>query len=180
MKNYKFSLLNLGALPLFFRILNGKDRRFNTKDDLIQKNSIFYVNNTFNSKVQTSIRQKILSLYTCKFGHLNYKHLIINLLSISIIFPYFEGKYGTRKLLLCDTVSQIFGSFFGAFFCRPSIGIGASCGIYGVLGSLARKNEKNNIFVLVLLYLCSTTIFNFRNCDNKISHLSGFMSGYFL
>ncbi len=101
-------------------------------------------------------------LITSMFLHGGLIHLVLNMYALNSIGPLVENYFGKIKYLIIYFISGILSSYFSYLF-SPSVSIGASGAIFGVLGAtliIAYKNRNrggkeflNNIISVIVVNL---------------------------
>ncbi|WP_409069263.1 rhomboid family intramembrane serine protease [Clostridium caseinilyticum] len=122
-------------------------------------------------------------LITSMFLHGGLIHLALNMYALNSIGPLIENYFGKVKYLIIYFISGILSSYFSYLF-SPSVSIGASGAIFGVLGAtliIAYKNRKrggkeflNNIISVIVVNLILG--FSIPNVDN-FGHIGGLIGG---
>ncbi len=127
-------------------------------------------------------------LITFSFVHVNFLHLIENIIALSLItlLGYEFGLKG-KKFILYFFLVSITIALASAFFVPVLVIAGASLGIYGILGALSIKGSnfipKNiliPIFIISIFYKVILDLFSSQeitNLDQTLFHLSGFFAG---
>ena len=127
-------------------------------------------------------------LITFSFVHVNFLHLIENIIALSLItlLGYEFGLKG-KKFILYFFLVSITIALASAFFVPVLVIAGASLGIYGILGALSIKGSnfipKNiliPIFIISIFYKVILDLFSSQeitNLDQTLFHLSGFFTG---
>ena len=129
-------------------------------------------------------------LITCMFLHGGIVHIGVNMYSLYIIGPLVEKIYGKVRFLIIYFVAGILASYFSFLF-SPSISIGASGAIFGLLGAclifaLKMKDKIGKGFMINIVSVIVINLvigFSIANVDN-FGHLGGLTGGtivsYFL
>ncbi|WP_251861213.1 rhomboid family intramembrane serine protease [Clostridium sp. Marseille-Q2269] len=154
----------------------------------------FLSGNIFNSniKVLVFLGAKVNSfisngqyyrLITAMFLHGGLIHLALNMYALNSIGPLVEMYFGKVKYLIIYFISGILSSYFSYVF-SPSVSIGASGAIFGILGAtliIAYRNRKrggkeflNNIISVIGINLILG--FSIPNVDN-FGHIGGLIGG---
>ncbi|MEW9094096.1 MAG: rhomboid family intramembrane serine protease [Clostridiaceae bacterium] len=128
-------------------------------------------------------RGQYYRLLTCTFLHGGIVHLGFNMYALYSIGPFVEKVYGKWKYAFIYLVSGIVSSTFSYMF-SPSISIGASGSIFGLLGACAVMALKykdrigrgfiNNIMSVIFINLIIG--FSIANVDN-LGHIGGLIGG---
>lgn len=74
-------------------------------------------------------------LLTAGYLHINPMHILMNMMSLYNLGPLAEEMFGTRRMFTIWTVSTICGFLLSAVW-TPAPSIGASAGIFGLMGAL--------------------------------------------
>lgn len=122
-------------------------------------------------------------LITAMFLHGGLIHLALNMYALNSIGPLVEMYFGKVKYLIIYFISGILSSYFSYVF-SPSVSIGASGAIFGILGAtliIAYTNRKrggkeflNNIISVIGINLILG--FSIPNVDN-FGHIGGLIGG---
>jgi rhomboid protease GluP len=75
-------------------------------------------------------------LITAGYLHVQFLHILMNMMGLFNLGPMVEEIYGTRRMFALYTVATIFGFIFSAIWLPRSPSLGASAGIFGLLGAL--------------------------------------------
>ncbi|WP_315121514.1 rhomboid family intramembrane serine protease [uncultured Clostridium sp.] len=128
-------------------------------------------------------RGQYYRLLTCTFLHGGIVHLGFNMYALYSLGPFVEKVYGKWKYAFIYLVSGIVSSTFSYMF-SPSISIGASGSIFGLLGASAvialKYKDKlgrgfiNNIMSVIFINLIIG--FSIANVDN-LGHIGGLIGG---
>ncbi len=143
---------------------------------------------TFGAKVDVLFWEgQYLRVFTALFLHLGLSHLLFNLYCLLISGTLLEGWRGHGWLLGAYLTSGLIGNFLGIIY-SPSLSLGASGAILGVIGALlvilARK--RNEIPAGLLISIIAAFIpfmafmiampFYFPGIDS-LAHIGGFLWG---
>ena len=140
---------------------------------------------TFGAKYNPLIYSgEIWRLLTCAFLHGGIVHIGFNMYALYAIGPQIEQIYGTKKYLLIYLSSCITSSMLSVIASPRTISVGASGGIFGLMGALLafaicerHKLEKRYIWSLIQVILINLVIgLSLRNIDN-FGHIGGFLGG---
>ena len=124
-------------------------------------------------------------LVTYSFLHGNLLHLVLNIVAINIFGKEVESIYGNFKFLLIYLVS-VWGSGLSSYYFSPGLAIGASGGVFGVLGSLiiyfykqrdavsGAKLRLKSIYTLAIINILLG--FTIPRIDN-FGHIGGILTG---
>lgn len=146
---------------------------------------------SFGAKYNTLIEKgEFWRLLTCAFLHSNLIHIACNMYSLYIIGPQIEQIYGIKKYMSIYFISCITSSLL-SYFMSPNISVGASGGIFGLMGALLafaiierHRIQRKNISSLIQVILINLFIgLSINNIDN-FAHIGGlgggFLVGYIL
>lgn len=130
---------------------------------------------------------EIWRLITCAFLHGGILHIVCNMYMLYIIGPQIEQIYGKLKYIVIYLVSCITSSTFSLIINPDSISVGASGGIFGLMGALLAFAliERKNINKEYTMGLIKTIGINLViglvviNIDNA-AHIGGFLGGAIL
>lgn len=146
----------------------------------IDINVLVYLGAKYNAGI---MRGEYYRLITCAFLHGGLLHIALNMYALFIIGPLVEKIYGRLKYIIIYFVSAILSSLL-SFILSPSVSIGASGAIFGLLGAclvFAFKN-KNKIGRGFLANIVSVIFINIvlglsvQNVDN-FGHIGGLLGG---
>lgn len=139
----------------------------------------------FGAKYNIFIEQgQIWRLLTCAFLHSGLIHIACNMYSLYIIGPQIEQIYGKIKYLIIYIVSCITASLMSFLMSPNSISVGASGGIFGLMGALLAFTviERNRIqkkYMSSLIQIIVLNLFiglSIKNIDN-FAHIGGLVGG---
>ncbi|EHJ01541.1 Rhomboid family protein [Clostridium sp. DL-VIII] len=139
----------------------------------------------FGAKINILIDHgEIWRLLTCAFLHSGLIHIVCNMYSLYIIGPQIEQIYGIRKYLIIYLISCITASISSYFLNPNGIAIGASGGIFGLMGALLafaliERNRIQKKFLSSLLQIIAINLFiglSIKNIDN-FAHIGGLVGG---
>lgn len=134
------------------------------------------------------------SVITSLFFHLNIYHFSLNMLFLLMIGFVLEKHIGSLRFLLIYLISGIVGNLAGAFFISPSIVLGASSALFGLVGALLMREPLMNIRffglfkVPMILFFAAFFSFMFLMqiaslhatfALGDLAHISGFLLGIF-
>ncbi len=128
-------------------------------------------------------RGEYYRIWTAMFIHANLSHLLSNCLALYIFGTRCEVFFGRTKFLLLYFGAGLFSSICSLVL-SPSLSVGASGAIFGLVGGLTFLTKASNrsilgvSFYLMLLYISINIAFGFMNerIDN-ISHIGGLIFG---
>ena len=133
----------------------------------------------------TFFKGEIWRLFTFPFTHINFSHLIENIIAISITsFLALEFNLRSRYFVYCFLLSNFIVALADAFLFPTIILAGASLGIYSILGALSIKGS-NFIPKYILIPLLGTSAFikyifsafSKITINQALFHFSGFVIG---
>lgn len=136
------------------------------------------------AKVNELITQgQYFRLVSCMFLHGGIVHLGVNMYSLYAIGPMVEKVYGRVKYLVIYFVAGICSSMLSYIY-SPSISIGASGAIFGLLGAvlvfaIKSKGKTGSSFIKSILSVIFVNIFigmTLPNIDN-FGHVGGLLGG---
>lgn len=127
---------------------------------------------------------EIWRLVSCAFLHGSFLHIACNMYMLYIIGPQIERIYGKVKYIFIYLISCITSSTLSLVINPKSISVGASGGIFGLMGALLAFAliERNNINREYTIGLIKTIGINLVigiviiNIDNA-AHIGGFLGG---
>ncbi|NLU08728.1 MAG: rhomboid family intramembrane serine protease [Clostridiales bacterium] len=122
-------------------------------------------------------------LFTCMFLHAGIVHLGVNMYSLYIMGIFIEKVYGKVKYIIIYFISGIASSIVSYMF-SPSISVGASGAIFGLLGAslvfaLKMKRQVGRGFMMNIMSVIVLNLiigFSIANVDN-FGHLGGLIGG---
>lgn len=125
---------------------------------------------------------------TSIFLHADWMHLLVNLYGLYILGKLLEKSFGTYQLFFTFLLSGIAGNLLSFIFSQGVVGVGASGGVFGVLGAFIiyilwrRKDFNKAIFqrlmVNFVIIIGVNIYFGLSNPQiNNLAHLGGFMAG---
>lgn len=127
---------------------------------------------------------EVWRLLTCAFLHGGIVHIAFNMYALYAIGPQIEQIYGRKKYLIIYIISCITSSLLSVIASPRTISVGASGGIFGLMGALLafaiserHRLEKRYISSLIQVILINLVIgLSLRNIDN-FGHIGGFLGG---
>lgn len=159
---------------------------------VIPEEMINVINNSvlisFGAKYNILIEQgEIWRLVTCAFLHSNLVHIACNMYSLYIIGPQIQQVYGAMKYLIIYIIACITSSFLSYFMNPNSISVGASGGIFGLMGALLsyaiiERNRIQKKYISSLMQIIILNLFiglSIKNIDN-FAHIGGLIGGGFV
>lgn len=127
---------------------------------------------------------QVWRLLTCAFLHSNLVHIACNMYSLYIIGPQIQQIYGTKRYLFVYFISCITSSSLSYLMGNYRISVGASGGIFGLMGALLafaiierHRIDKKNISSLMQIIVINLFIgLSIKNIDN-FGHIGGLLGG---
>jgi len=154
--------------------------------------SIFDINEKvltyFGAKVNILIEQgQVWRLLTCAFLHGGLIHIVCNMYSLYIIGPQIQQIFGVNKYFIIYIISCITSSSLSYFMSPYSISVGASGGIFGLMGALLafaiiERNKIQKKYLSSLIQIIIINLFiglSIKNIDNY-GHIGGLIGGFLL
>lgn len=127
---------------------------------------------------------EIWRLLTCAFLHSGFIHIGCNMYSLYIIGPQIQQIYGTKKYLIIYIISCITSSSLSYLMSPNIISVGASGGIFGLMGALlafaiierhkVEKKYLSSLLQIIIINLCIGL--SIKNIDN-FGHIGGLFGG---
>ena len=118
-------------------------------------------------------------LLTVAFNHGSISHLLMNMMSLSVLGTYIENKYGTKYYLLILFLSVLSGSLTSGILNKNIICVGISGGLYGLsiiyfIDIIKRKAfNPNSLFMILFINI----MMNFMSSVSWQAHLGGAICG---
>lgn len=127
---------------------------------------------------------QIWRLLTCAFLHSGLIHIACNMYSLYIIGPQIEQIYGTLRYFAIYIASCITASLASYILSPNSISVGASGGIFGLMGALLafaviERNRIQKKYMSSLIQIIILNLFiglSIKNIDN-FAHIGGLAGG---
>ena len=141
----------------------------------------------FGAKSNILIEQgQVWRLLTCAFLHSGLVHIACNMYSLYIIGPQIQQIYGTKKYLIIYIISCITSSLLSYFMSPNSISVGASGGIFGLMGALLafaiiERHTIQKKYISSLIQIIVINLFiglSIKNIDN-FGHIGGLIGGIY-
>lgn len=134
---------------------------------------------------------QIYRLFTAMFLHANVEHIVSNMLLLYCLGGIIEKEFGWSKMLCLYFLPGIVGNVASAiyYFQRGEAvqTIGASAGIYGLLGvalffCIVNRGEFNNITISRIILFFAFTVFEGLLANNVdiVAHTAGLLTGMIL
>jgi rhomboid protease GluP len=86
-------------------------------------------------------------LITAGYLHTQFFHIFMNMMSLYNLGPIVEEIYGTRRMFTLYTVATVGGFFLSALWAPWNHSLGASAGIFGLLGALIAYGVHSKSFI---------------------------------
>lgn len=164
--------------------LNSDSGQLSTQVINAIQNSVFI---TFGAKYNVLIGQgEVWRLLTCAFLHANFIHIACNMYSLLILGPQIDKIYGWKNYLFIYLFSCITSSTL-SYVMSPSISVGASGGIFGLMGALLafafierNRIDKRSVSSLMQIIIINLFIgLSIKNIDN-FGHIGGLIGGFII
>ncbi|GMH32318.1 hypothetical protein BSKO_00152 [Bryopsis sp. KO-2023] len=160
-----------------------------SSDNAYEFNSVFLIKWGGRYLPKMKNGQDIHRWVTSLLLHLDFQHIINNLILFWLFSSHLEHKYGTWRIALLTFLAGIGGNFLSAAFEDPClIVVGASGCCFGLMGLFVADMVLNietvsfpilrGLFILLMVILNIYTILTSEGTSN-ISHLGGFVAGLF-
>ncbi|OOP75125.1 rhomboid family intramembrane serine protease [Clostridium beijerinckii] len=156
---------------------------------LLSEEMINAINNsvlvTFGAKYNALINNgEVWRLLTCAFLHSSIIHIAFNMYSLYIVGPQIQQIYGAKKYLVIYITSCITASILSYLASPYTISVGASGGIFGLLGALLafaimERHRLQKKYISSLLQIILINLFiglSVKNIDNY-AHIGGLIGG---
>jgi membrane associated rhomboid family serine protease len=127
-------------------------------------------------------------IFTALFLHANWLHLTMNGAGLWIFGTAVEKTMGRWRLLMVFLLAGAFGNLASAFVAHYDVAIGASGGIFGVIGAFAvavwrlrspmyHALRRRLLVVLALMVATDFTIGGLEPQVDNLAHVGGFVAG---
>jgi rhomboid protease GluP len=127
-------------------------------------------------------------IFTALFLHANWLHLTMNSAGLWIFGTAVEKTMGRWRLLMVFLLAGAFGNLASAFVAHYDVAIGASGGIFGVIGAFAvavwrlrspmyHALRRRLLVVLALMVATDFTIGGLEPQVDNLAHVGGFVAG---
>lgn len=93
------------------------------------------------------LRGEWYRLITAGYLHTQFLHLFMNMMSLYNLGPLVEEIYGTRRMFTLYTASTVAGFVLSALWAPLNHSLGASAGIFGLLGALISVGVHSKSFM---------------------------------
>lgn len=138
----------------------------------------------YGAKTYQIANGQIWRLLTCAFLHSGLLHIACNMYSLYIIGPQIEQIYGALKYFIIYIASCITASILSYLMSPDSISVGASGGIFGLMGALLafafiERNRIQKKYISSLIQIIILNLFiglSIKNIDN-FAHVGGLVGG---
>jgi len=139
----------------------------------------------FGAKSNILINQgQVWRLLACAFLHSGLVHIACNMYSLYIIGPQIQQIYGVKNYLYIYIISCITSSSLSYLMSPYSIAVGASGGIFGLMGALlafaiVERHKINKKYISSLMQIIIINLFiglSIKNIDN-FGHIGGLVGG---
>ncbi len=130
-------------------------------------------------------------LFTALFLHANWLHLTMNGAGLWIFGTAVEKTMGRWRFLVVFLMAGAIGNLASAFVAHYDVAIGASGGIFGVIGAFAvvvwrlrspmyHTLRRRLLVVLALMVATDFTIGGLEPQVDNLAHVGGFVAGIFI
>ena len=127
-------------------------------------------------------------IFTALFLHANWLHLVMNGAGLWIFGTAVEKTMGRCRFLIVFLLAGALGNLASAFVAHYDVAIGASGGIFGVIGAFAvavwrlhspmyHALRRRLLVVLALMVATDFTIGGLEPQVDNLAHVGGFVSG---
>ncbi|HEY5561283.1 MAG TPA: rhomboid family intramembrane serine protease [Clostridiaceae bacterium] len=127
---------------------------------------------------------EVYRLITCMFLHGGLMHIVLNMYALYAIGPLIEKVYGRKAYIILYMLSGILSSLFSFVF-SPSVSIGASGAIFGLMGAvliyafkyrsqLGRKFLNNISMIIAINLAIGITLMSYIDI---YAHIGGLIGG---
>ncbi len=168
---------------------------------LILINSFFFFffnfNLTFHDAVRYGVSLRNISIFsaiTSVFVHINWLHFSLNMIILLFFGLLLEKKIGSFQFLFIYMIGGILGNSFEALITQGAIVVGASAGLFAILGAIMMREPllKIKLFFVfdmpIILLLSSFFFLSFftdkilsnQILSGNISHFVGLFLGIFI
>lgn len=134
-------------------------------------------------------------IITSLFFHVNLYHLLANMIVLLIFGLYLEKHIGSVNFFLIYVISGFIGNFSQAIIVPGSFVLGASTGVFAIIGSVVMRDPLLNVRFLGIINIPIILLFgSFFAVENllqyyfntgyvvfgSIAHIVGFLCGIFI
>ena len=122
-------------------------------------------------------------IITSMFVHLDFSHLLLNMMSLFIFGKIIEYLFGKWKYLLIYLLGGMIGNLLSLTFDTTSISAGASGGICALMGAFivylitTRLYKPKFIIQITAMFILFMLLTNLFNNVNNYAHFGGFVGG---
>ncbi|EGQ3706260.1 rhomboid family intramembrane serine protease [Staphylococcus pseudintermedius] len=122
-------------------------------------------------------------LITSMFLHIEFQHLLLNMLSLFIFGKLVEAFIGPLKMLGTYILSGIIGNLISLALITTSLSLGASGAIFGLMGALialmiiSRRFDQKVILQMVIAVVVMASLTLLIQNVNVVAHLGGLLGG---
>ncbi len=125
-------------------------------------------------------------LVTSTFLHVGVSHFLFNIFALYILGKFVEGIYTPWHMLITYLAAGSIASLFSLVFITEGISLGASGGVYGLLGLIiihlliTRKIKTKLIFQIIAVFAVVSVLSMFVANINHYAHIGGLIVGVLL
>ncbi|NJI00424.1 rhomboid family intramembrane serine protease [Staphylococcus hyicus] len=129
------------------------------------------------------VHGEIYRLISSIFLHLNFEHLLFNMLTLFIFGKIVESLVGSWRMGVIYFFSGILGNLFTLAFLNDNISLGASGAIFGLLGSIvaimliSKQFTQKMMLQIIIATVIMAVISLFMSNVNIVAHLGGLLAG---
>ncbi|ARJ49855.1 rhomboid family protein [Staphylococcus lutrae] len=122
-------------------------------------------------------------LITSMFLHIDFQHLLLNMLSLFIFGKLLEAYIGPFKMLGTYIGAGIIGNLASLAFITDTFSLGASGAIFGLMGGLvalliiSQRFDKKIIFQMIIAVVLMASLTLLIQNVNVVAHLGGLLGG---
>ncbi|MFW5800127.1 MAG: rhomboid family intramembrane serine protease [Spirochaetota bacterium] len=131
---------------------------------------------------------QVIRFISSIFLHAEWMHLLFNIYGLFILGRLVERSVGTFQLYFTFLISGITGNLLTYFFHEGIVGVGASGGVFGILGAFVvyifwrRKDFNQKLFKSLIanfaIIIGINIFFGLTNPEiNNLAHFGGFLGG---
>lgn len=127
--------------------------------------------------------KELWGLFTSIFVHINFEHLLFNMISLFIFGVFCEANYSRKQYILIYLISGLMGSVFSFVFYLLqyygtsviSIGLGSSGAIYGLMAAAFYRIPRgfNRMYIYGIIFV----VWRLTTSLNNWAHIFGFGGG---
>lgn len=125
-------------------------------------------------------------LVTSTFLHVGVSHFLFNIFALYILGKFVEGIYTPWHMLITYLAAGSIASLFSLVFITEGISLGASGGVYGLLGLIiihlliTRKIKAKLIVQIIAVFVVVSVLSMFFANINHYAHIGGLIVGVLL